>query len=307
MLHHCSSTSYAWRLGSLLLCSAVLVGCATVKTETAEESESSAGDITPYTIARIPAGTVIGEQAPQGWSNLIFKSRTRIGAGDVDKLGSQAKDFSGLFFTSMVANAKPQGAGKGYRLDKVAYGLGTRIDGKDVIVTPESQKRLGANLGFLARTVLERSSDRIKQTAVAARSDTVAVVDNPAVLLYQGSHRNALLRFALLVDSTGRLDTFLWGINRNEEGTNQELIGAIEWLAPNQIQEPVLHVDGSQVSRLGIPSDTALALSRIHPGKKHLEPTEEFKKLATKDRVSPEDARQLERQLRTLAKEAGES
>ena len=121
-------------------------------------------------IALIPAGTIISNRAPAGWTHLIDKSHPKMHYGDVDRVPRPVRALSGMFFTAMLARVSPPDGREstGYRLDEVAIAMGTRIGAADVIITPETQKKLGANLGLLPRIALERGYERFKTVTVAA-------------------------------------------------------------------------------------------------------------------------------------------
>ena len=134
----------------------------------------------------IAPGTVIGNDAPKGWTHLIVKSKPKMEYGDVNKVPDQIRTLSGLFFTAMLARVEKKD--DGYELDDVAINLGTAIGDKDTIVTPDTQKKLGAGLGMLARIALEHGYDRFKDVRIPARTKTMAVVDGPAMMLRDEKH-----------------------------------------------------------------------------------------------------------------------
>src|SRR4051794_3662215 len=58
-------------------------------------------------ITLIPPGTVITEQAAEGWTHLIVKSLPEVGLGDVDQLSDKVRALSCRFFTTMMARVAP--------------------------------------------------------------------------------------------------------------------------------------------------------------------------------------------------------
>ena len=58
-----------------------------------------------------------------------------------------------------VASGKASGGvhpRRPYRLTRIGVGAGTRIDGQNVIITPETESKLGANLGLTGGLLLAR-------------------------------------------------------------------------------------------------------------------------------------------------------
>jgi hypothetical protein len=253
-------------------------------------------------VAPIPPGLVIDKSAPKGWSHLIVKSGAVAGAGDVAKMSATTRELSGLFFSAIVANVTSEktSAGLRYRLDKVAVGLGTRIAGVDKIISLETQRDLGANLGFLQRTALRKATDRIQNVQMVARSDSLAVVDAPVYMLLRNKHLPATLRYVVLVDpKTGQLNTLIWAIERSEAGDSRGVVGHMEWLPPNKVEERVLHVDASEFS-LGLVTERAMAMTRLFKGKTQIDFPKDFVELAGQTRFSEASAARLETKLREL-------
>ncbi len=257
-------------------------------------------------IAFIPPGTVISNKAPAGWTHLIDKSLPRMHYGDVDQVPKPVQALSGMFFTSMLARVRPPDGPEspGYRLDEVAIAMGTRIGAADTIITPETQKRLGARLGLLPRIALERGYERLKTVKVAARTPTMAVIDGPAMMLRGGKHRPVVLRYTVLVHPrTGDLETLLWVISQDDQGAYEGMISVCEWLLPNQIEERLLHVDASEFV-LGLITENAMAIVHLCKGRMQIPFPPDVKRIATDPRLSPTSARELEKRLWELMQKA---
>ncbi len=260
-------------------------------------------------IAFIPAGTVIVDKAPAGWTHLIDKSQPKMHYGDVDQVPKPVRALSGMFFTAMLARVGPGEPGEhaGYRLDEVAIAMGTRIGTKDTIITPETQKSLGANLGLLPRIALERGYERLKTVKVAARTRTMAVIDGPAMMLRDGKHRPVVLRYAILVHPrTGALETTMWAISQDDQGAYEGMISPCEWLAPNQLEERLLHVDSTEFA-FGLVTENAMAIVHLCKGRMQLAFTPELKRIAEAPRLGPESTRALEKRLWELLRSASAS
>jgi hypothetical protein len=173
-----------------------------------------------------------------------------------------------------------------------------------MILSPERQRALGADLGFLERAVLSRAHEKLRDVQVVARSDTLTLIDAPNWLQRDGKHVSVILRYAVLVDpDTGKLDTLLWVIDRDEQGGYRGAAGPMEWLPPNKQEDCVLHVDAKEFS-LGVPSERAFALNRIPQGRKQVALPDSLKVLAGRMRLSQDMAAQLEQGLREVLKPA---
>src|SRR5262249_17726815 len=146
-------------------------------------------------------------------------------------------------FTAFVANVEEERVGGevGYRLSAIGFGVGTSINGRDTIISPTTQQRLGANVGLLARQVLAKVYDGEQNVGRAAFPRTMALVDPPMVMLRGNRPRPIVIRYALLVDArTGRLETLAWLLDRDDRGGYQGPASPIEWLPPNKISDAVL-------------------------------------------------------------------
>lgn len=286
----------------LMLCCLTDLACSDSKSELTY-------DVTRRHLAQIRPGTVIGKKAPKGWSNLIIKSYSRPGAGDVSALSPTADRLSRLLFTAIVADVEPvknSSGGKRYKLAKVAVGLGTRVRDKDTVLTPETQKELGANLGLLARLVLRKAQDKLSDIAVVARSTTFLLFDSPSYMVVKKEHRAIVLRYAVLVDErTGRLNTLVWPLGRDADGKYTDPLGPIQWLPSDLTGDCVLHVDGNEFS-LGQPTEKAFAITEPPKGQKEIKLGDEIKPLATRPFFTSDKAAELETKLRDALRRAAD-
>ena len=278
-------------LGLLMVCCLTDLACSA-------DRPATTYDVTQRRLDLIPAGTVIGDKPPRGWSNLILKSYSRPGAGDMDQLSATADRLSRLLFTALLADVKPvkSGGGERWKLAKVAVGLGTRVGERDTVITPESQGR--ANLGLLARIVLNTAYEKLADILVVARSDTMLIFDSPSMMVRHERHRPIVLRYAVLIDSgTGRLETLLWVLDREERGTFRGPTEPIQWLPHNLVGDSILHVDAGEFS-LGQPTEKAFAMTNAPRGEKEITPGDDLKPLLARRRFSTALAADLEIKLR---------
>ncbi len=225
-------------------------------------------DCTARPLDRIPPGVRVDDRPGGGFTHLIFKTRSRLAFGDVDELHDVARSLAEFLFTAMVARVVPSRNGDSVqcRLQSVAIGVGTRIGRHDVIISSDTQRQLGANLGLLKSMILSRAEEHLAKILRVAASDQMWIVDAPSVMHVGGQHRKIVLRYLFLVHpQTGRLATVVWRIDLDEQGRYLPVRGPAVWVRPNLITTSPLHVDGDKVY-WGIPSNEAFAIVRLPPG-----------------------------------------
>ena len=274
-----------------------------MSTENLASFEPGAIDVTPREVASIPPGKVILDGPPKGWSHLIIKSQPHVGEETKDRISGLVAEQAGLLFTAIVADVqedqKPNRA-SGYRLAEVAIGAGTEVDGRDMILTPETQEALGAKLSFLQRPTLRVGLERLREMRCMARGHTMAILDSPGVLLRGEKHLEVTLRYAILVNpETGQLDTLLWTIEPGD-GENAGAVGPMQWLPPNKVEDCVLHVDPGQYKIPLVPGPLGFAMIRLPQGRETLDIPEALKSTAAGSPFTPESARELEKELRKM-------
>jgi hypothetical protein len=273
-----------------------------------KQSSSAADvDVASCQVAAIPPGTVIGDIAPKGWTDLVIRSHPRVAPDSQDKVSASTARYAGMLFTAVLANvqsvANPQNDEK-YMLSGVAAGLGVKIKGQYTIINSETQSKLGADLGFIEAQVLSSAEKQLKQMCFIARSPTMAFVETPSTMYYNKKNVKIALRYAFLVDPrTGRLDTLLWAMQRGDDDGLSAPLGPMQWLPPNKIEDCQLHVDSDEFF-LGIPSTKAFAMSKLPQGKLAIEFPKELKNAASQEEFTVASAQTLERELRTLLPKA---
>jgi hypothetical protein len=162
----------------------------------------------------LPPGTVVGNAAPPGWTDLVIKSIPRLASGDLETLPATARTTASLFRTVFVADVRNSpGASGAYSLKRLGLGLCVPVDGVDTVVTPDGPPRVLGSLGFVERNVLAVAQDEIKKGRVLARTADFALFASPGVQKIGPEHVPVTLLYALLVDpSTGRLRSLIWSI-----------------------------------------------------------------------------------------------
>ncbi len=263
-------------------------------------------DVAARAPAMISPGTVIGEAAPEGWTHLIIKSLPRVRPTEERNIPghriarSETIQMSRWMFTAFVANIQPETHGNKthYQLQAIALGLGTSVDKRDVIITPETAAAHGVKLGWASRTILVRGYETLRHATIVVKGPTFAIVDTP--VWYRCGKANRLIRFryALLVDAgSGELTVLVWMLDL-EGGCGDTGTAAV--LDPNTIDMAELIPDPSKFNLLGIPTDDGFGVDQLPPHREKHTLSAEVQTLAKKTNFSAADASTLEDALRLL-------
>jgi len=253
----------------------------------------------PQPLARIAAGTRIVDRSPEGWTHLIFKTHNQLASGDIDSLPEFARSMSQFLFTAMTARVAPVGSGEArrFRLETVAIGLGTRVGEHDMVISSETQKALGADLGIFKGIVLSKAEQHLKEVRQMVASETMMLVDAPTVLFDGKGNRTVVFRYLFLVEpSNGGLASVVWQIDRAADGTYRGVAGKAVLVQANLVATSPIHVDGNKMT-YGIPGPEAFAITRLPPGRVFPLPTR-VQSVAGIPRLSSENAATLESEIR---------
>jgi hypothetical protein len=249
----------------------------------------------------VPPGTLLGNEPPEGWTHLVLKSLPRINPEHKPRVSETAYELASLVFTTIVARSERVSGSNPPRfvLGDIGLGLGTKVPGKDMILSPDTQARLGANLGFQERIVLSECYKRQSQARAVVRTQTMAVIDTHAVMIRNGEHRLAKVRYAVLLDPrSGNIATLSWGVDVDQQRQPYSANSDLEWLPPSKIDDLVLHVESRHMT-LGFPGELAFAVQHAPQGHSRIPLTNNLAALAGKAAYTPQTAAQLETTLRT--------
>lgn len=256
-------------------------------------------DLTARHPDELPAGTVVGTSAPEGWSHLVIKSLPRVHPRDRDKLLSYAADKASWMFTAFVADVVPESRGEHtrHKLRAVSLGLGASVNGRDIILKPDTGTEVGTRLGPIEREILTKGYEVQRKAMMVVHGPSFGLVDTPVWFRCGPDNRLIRYRYALLVDITsGRLDVLVWRLEP-EDGSCGGLTELVR-LNPDMIDEAELVVDPRRVT-LGLPAEDALAVEKMPPGRRLPFPAD-LRGLAAQTRFTPEEAHALETRLRSL-------
>jgi hypothetical protein len=256
-------------------------------------------DLTPKPIALISPGTVTSTGAPNGWTHLLASSHSRVHSGDVEHLNDTLRHLASFLSSALVLRVEP---GPPYRLGEIAFGIAAVIDGKDTVVSSETQEKLGARLNFLERIGLSRAEARLPGLLVAARSETLIVLDAPTQMLRDDRHVNVIFRSGVLLDSqTGDVVVLTWVVDLDGSGGYGGVSSPVAIVPPGCRTDILLHVDAREFV-LGMVTEKALAAPGPPQGRTELEMPEEARPAAARRVLSAEDFELLEKTLQMLRK-----
>ncbi|MEM8732782.1 MAG: hypothetical protein AAGG44_01075, partial [Planctomycetota bacterium] len=105
-------------------------------------------------VARIPAGTLVEDESAKRWNQVVLLARPRIASGDVDALPKSIRDSVSSFVLTILATVKQDDLTKKFKLEEVGAGYSTYINEQLKVITSDTQRRLGAGLGFVGSRML---------------------------------------------------------------------------------------------------------------------------------------------------------
>jgi hypothetical protein len=224
-------------------------------------------DLTTRPLTRIPAGTVIGQGAPAGWTHLVLIATPTLTPEDVRDAPKMAADYARMFKFTLLADVRRAGDGPAapFQLRALGRGFAMGIAGQDTIV--EGNDTRGADLGlFGARILTENEKILDQDVSQVARTATMLVFDARSVVRVGADHVKRVMRHAIVVSpDTGKLATFVWLLADDGRGGYAAAETAVQLLPPEMREARLLSVKRDRFT-LGIPSPDAFALVRIPQG-----------------------------------------
>jgi hypothetical protein len=258
-------------------------------------------DVRPHDMPRIEPGTVI-PPAPAAGTRVVLHSVPRVAEGDVAKVPSSLSRLVSLFHLTILADVAPDTTVQPprYRLSRVAIGLATEVKGREMIVSTKTLDKFGPKLGFVERSSLSGNEASLDQALQVARTPTMVVFDATAIQRIAGRNQHVIHRHAVLVSPTdGKLQTFVWALEREAAGQYHLIDGKVRSLAAGLKEDRKLYVDAGLFT-FGLPSQEAFALVDLPPGD-DLAMSAQLQGAVERTMQTAEDAVRLERLLRSAA------
>ncbi len=255
-------------------------------------------DVEEKPVPWIPAGLVIEQTAPPGWSHLIYVARPRISEGDVAAVSKTVHYYAKLFTVNCLASVEAShNQPDQFQLGKVAIGIGTQIDGKNMSITSGTQEKLGADLSLIGRQLLAQCENDFRTGCTQiARTSTMIVFDSNIVMLAKREHRPMVARYAILVQpKSGELTTLVWLFDAAYQLVDESL----RKLDPNHQEDRVLHANAAPFL-LDIPLDGALAQVRLPVGTS-IPISSRLRRVVEPRRYTIKSATELERELQSIS------
>jgi hypothetical protein len=259
-------------------------------------------DLTSRPADSIPPGTIVEKSAPPGWTHLIIKSLPRVRESEKHGIPELTVEKAAWMFTAFLADVTRETANgrTRYRFNKAALGLGAKAKGRDTILTPETGRKLGGDLGLFGGEILTKGYEVQRKAVLVFSGSTMALLDTPVWFRCGDDNRLLRYRYALLVDPrTGRLETVMWRLGADANtpaGFDEAVI-----LKPNTIDVAELVIDRKKVNRFGVPGDDAFAVDGMPAGRPAPIPAA-LRALAGQTRFTADEARTLDTELRKLLK-----
>lgn len=253
-------------------------------------------DLTAKPADSLEPGTIVEKAAPKGWSHLVLKSLPRVRDDQKAGLPELTVEKASWMFTAFLANVTKDENGR-YRFDKAALGLGAKAKERDTILTAETGRKLGGDLGLFGGEILNKGYEVQKKAILVFSGPSMAMLDTPVWFRVADDNVLVRYRYAMVVDQlSGRMETLLWRLGTDGVGTSFD--DAV-WLKPDSVDMPELVVDKKKVNRLGIPADDAFAVFKMPAGKVTPIPVD-LQKLAAQTRFTADEAYALDVGLRKL-------
>jgi hypothetical protein len=268
---------------------------------TADDQPADDYDTTPRPADLMPAGIVVGDGPPAGYSHLVFKSLPRVNPDQAGQLPGLFVRYASFLFTVVVADVERLDSHPPrHRLRTAALGLGTLVEGRHVVLTPDEASKHGAKLGFIERQILAAGQERMSKSMTIVQGETFLLMDTPVHFRCGARHRLVTYRYAFLADrATGELVTLLWIVDPAGTCELDPANRRVVWMSPNKVHDAILHVDRGEF-KLGVPTEAAYAVEALPTGQATLDLPESLRPLAMQVQFTPQQAGQLERQLRSL-------
>jgi hypothetical protein len=286
----------------LLLVAIAIVGAGLAVAEGAEPgmgaSSGARTAVRPSTdIVYLAPGTQVDRAVPPGWSHLVVKSIPRLASGDLHTLPGTASTTATLFRTVILADVRPIGEGsrRRYALHRVGLGLCTPVRGCDTVVTTNTLAMQGVELGVVARTVLDRAEQELHRGRLIARTPTFALFSAPCVIQSGATHRDVLIRYAMLVDpATGALHTLVWTVD--PDPASRVAAQTLVLLKPGVIFDCALDVVAQRLFG-AVPVSWSFAMRTLPPGQTRSLPAD-LQPWSVREVKTPLETDQLEVALR---------
>ncbi len=261
---------------------------------TAQAQPDRQVDCRSTSMARIPAGTILGQENANGWNRVVLLAKPRLASGAVDQIPAIARRYATRFNVVIMARVSAVKGEEGqlFQLERVGVGYCTQQGDRQVVISSETSEQQGVELDTVERIVLQQNEKVLDEMVQLVRSRTICLFDVKALVLAGGRHHDMLIRHLVWVTpATGKVAALVWPLVPAADGPHR-LAGKSLSVVPEGFQEDrLIHVSEEEIT-LGIPSSRAFALARMPPGK-NLAADEPLAQLAARRRYDEQSIQQL--------------
>ncbi len=256
----------------------------------------------PIRLERIAPGMTTDAAANAGWSHLVLVSQPAMAPDQRAKVSQYTVDVATRFFTVNTARVQRNPATQQFQLTALGFGLGTYLNGRQVVISPESQAQLGANLDWIERFVLNHLQGKLNEIRLVAAWGQGVIIDTPIVMPLGSRHVAATIRYAHHVEpATGQLTSYVWRLDHGAPAETLQLHGDVHWLQPGLTCPAALQVDLAEY-HLGFPTEVAFAVTHIPPTVRTIPVPPEGASLFAQPRYTLAEAQRMEAFLLSQAR-----
>ena len=126
-------------------------------------------------------GTIVEKEAPKGWSRLVIKSLPRIRDDYKKGVPELTVEKASWMFTAFLANVVKDENGR-YKFDKAGLGLGAKAKEKDTILTAETGRKLGGDLGLFGGEILNKGYEVQKKAVMVFSGPSMGLLRHARVV-----------------------------------------------------------------------------------------------------------------------------
>ncbi len=219
-------------------------------------------------ISRLPAGTRVEHESNSTWNRIVLLSKPRIISGQVESIPAGIREVASSFVLTILASVESFSDNAGrerFRLADVGIGYSTLVEKRLTVVTSETNREIGANLGLFGSWMLKTNESQLDTAQFVAKTSTLYLFDVPALMLREGKHVEFVMRHFIWLNSrSGKCSCLVWLIDPKVDPTAVD--GPLRWIPENTIEDRDIHVDSNQFV-VGFPTDRAFALEKLPPGR----------------------------------------
>jgi len=225
-------------------------------------------DMIRKAVPRLSPGILVGHPQQSGYSNVVTLAMPRLATGEIDSLPEYAKQYAGMFHFTVLANVKSvtRGERTDYLLDRFGVGISMQVNGRLVVVTPQTANDLGLNLRMIERGILKGNEKDLNGITQVARTSRMIIFDVPTNMLVDEKHKKQILRYFVWASpASGKLGVLVWTLADTKSNQYTIVSNDMQLLPPNYTEDRAIHVSKGPLLS-SIPTANRFALATIPQG-----------------------------------------